>query len=303
MLILVIGIGITLFFSAALLIVLLQRRSTAETRLIGAVQGLQPASAVSGTGNAGTALLTEVTSVTERIRQTFGMTDTSAASRQLALAGYRKPEHVEIFYAVRLLLPAVIAVLVSLFVKDSTVFWFIAGVAAGYFAPDMWVSRQIRKRREAIQYALPDALDLLAICMEAGLGLDQALVRVGEELGSTHPQLSDEFALIGLEQRAGTPRIEAWRHMADRTKLEIVSAFVSMLVQTDKFGTPISKALGVFSDTLRTQRRQKAEELAAKTTVKMVFPLVLFIFPSMFIVLLAPAIISITHNMQKLFTA
>lgn len=302
MLILVVGIGLTLFLAAALVIIIVQRRSAAEARLLGAVQGMQPVS-TSPTGGQTIALLNEVTTATEKIRLTFGLTDTSAASRQLALAGYRKPEHVEIFYAVRLVLPAVVAILVSIFVKENTIFWFIAGTAGGYYAPDLWVSRQIRKRREAIKYALPDALDLLAICMEAGLGLDQALIRIGQELNSTHPQLSDEFSLIGLEQRAGTPRLDAWRHMADRTKLEIVSAFVSMLVQTDKFGTPISRALSVFSDTLRTQRRQKAEELAAKTTIKMVFPLVLFIFPSMFIVLLAPAIISISHNMQKLFSA
>jgi tight adherence protein C len=137
--------------------------------------------------------------------------------------------------------------------------------------------------------------------MEAGLGLDQALMRVGAELKDNHPDLSDEFNLISLEQRAGTPRIEAWRHTAERTKLEIISSFVSMLVQTDKFGTPISKALAVFSDSLRIQRRQKAEELAAKTTIKMVFPLVFFIFPSMFIVLLAPAFLSIIRNLQSLF--
>lgn len=303
MLIIIISIGLTLFFATTLVIVLFERRSAAEARLLDTVEGFKPvaAAAPATTFQPATTLITGVTSATEKLRRRVGITDTSAAARQLALAGYRQPYQVEIFYAVRLLLPAVTAIAVSLFVRDSTIFWFIVGVLVAYYLPDLFVTSLIRKRRERVRLGLPDALDLLAICMEAGLGLDQALMRVGGELAGTHPDLSDEFNLISLEQRAGTPRIEAWRHMAERTKLEIVSAFVSMLVQTDKFGTPISKALTVFSDSLRTQRRQKAEELAAKTTIKMVFPLVFFIFPSMFIVLLAPAVISIIHNMQHLF--
>jgi tight adherence protein C len=299
-LIVLISIGLTLFFATTLVIILLERRSAAEARLLDTVQGFKPVAA-STPAFQPAVIITEVSSAAEKLRRRVGITDTSAAAHQLALAGYRQPYHVEIFYAVRLLLPAVTAIAVSLFVHDSTIFWFVAGVLIAYYLPDLFVTSLIKKRRERVRLGLPDALDLLAICMEAGLGLDQALMRVGAELTDTHPDLADEFNLISLEQRAGTPRIEAWRHMAERTKLEIVSAFVSMLVQTDKFGTPISKALAVFSDSLRTQRRQKAEELAAKTTIKMVFPLVLFIFPSMFIVLLAPAVISIIHNMQTLF--
>ena len=292
------AVGITLFLSIALVLILFQRRSAAEARLVGAVQGFQETTVV----DQRQVLLSEVSSAAERLRRTVGLQNTSAAAKQLALAGYRLPEHVEIFYACRLLLPAVLAILVSLFISQNTFFWFIIALGAGYYLPEMWLSRQIRKRREAIRLALPDALDLLAICLEAGLGLDQALMRVGQELGVTHPELSDEFGIIGVEQRAGTPRLDAWRHMADRTGLEIVSSFVSMLVQTDRFGTPISKAMAVFSDSLRTQRRQAAEEMAAKTTVKMVFPLVFFIFPSMFIVLLAPALISIVHSMKGVFS-
>ena len=299
MLYIVIAAGLTIFFATTLLIVIFERRSSAEARLLDAVQGIKPVIATSNFRPA--AILTEISSATERIRRSVGITDTSSAARQLALAGFRQPYQVEIFYAVRLLLPAITAVLISVFIHENVIFWFIVGTIFAFYIPDLYVSRLIRQRRERVRLGLPDALDLLAICMEAGLGLDQALMRVGNELNDTHPDLSDEFNIISLEQRAGTPRIEAWRHMAERTKLEIISAFVSMLVQTDRFGTPISKALAVFSDSLRTQRRQKAEELAAKTTIKMVFPLVFFIFPSMFIVLLAPAFISIMHNMQSLF--
>jgi tight adherence protein C len=299
MLYIVIAAGLTLFFATTLLLVIFDRRSTAEARLIDAVQGVKPI--VTTSAFRPTTILAEITSATERVRRAVGITNTTNAARQLALAGYRFPYHVEVFYAVRLLLPAITAVLISLFVHKDVIFWFIVGTIVAFYLPDLYVSRLIRQRRDRVRLGLPDALDLLAICMEAGLGLDQALMRVGTELNDTHPDLSDEFNIITLEQRAGTPRIDAWRHMADRTKLEIVSSFVSMLVQTDRFGTPISKALAVFSDSLRTQRRQKVEELAAKTTVKMVFPLVFFIFPSMFIVLLAPAFLSIMHNLQTLF--
>ena len=299
MLYIVVAAGLTLFFAMALLILIFERRSSAEARLLDAVQGIKPVVTTSEFRPA--SLITGVSSATQRVRQSIGITDTSNAARQLALAGLRQPYHVEIFYALRLLLPAIAAVLVSLFIHSNVIFWFVVAIIIAFYAPGYWVSHLIQKRREHVRLGLPDALDLLAICMEAGLGLDQALMRVGAELGDTHPDLSDEFNIISLEQRAGTPRIDAWRHMAERTKLEIVSAFVSMLIQTDKFGTPISKALAVFSDSLRTQRRQKAEELAAKTTIKMVFPLVFFIFPSMFIVLLAPAFISILHNLQSLF--
>ena len=299
MLYIVVAAGLTLFFAMALLILIFERRSSAEARLLDAVQGIKPVVTTSEFRPA--SLIAGVSSATQRVRQSIGITDTSNAARQLALAGLRQPYHVEIFYAVRLLLPAMAAIFVSLFIHSNVIFWFVVAIIIAFYAPGYWVSHLIQKRREHVRLGLPDALDLLAICMEAGLGLDQALMRVGAELGDTHPDLSDEFNIISLEQRAGTPRIDAWRHMAERTKLEIVSAFVSMLIQTDKFGTPISKALAVFSDSLRTQRRQKAEELAAKTTIKMVFPLVFFIFPSMFIVLLAPAFISILHNLQSLF--
>ena len=299
MLYIVLAAGLTIFFATSLLILIFERRTSAEARLLDAVQGIKPV--IPAPAFRPATILTGISSASERLRHAVGITDTTSASRQLMLAGYRQPFHVEIFYAVRLLLPAITAVLISLFVHSNVIFWFIVGTIFAFYAPDLYVSRLIRQRRERVRLGLPDALDLLAICMEAGLGLDQALLRVGAELSDTHPDLSDEFNLISLEQRAGTPRIEAWRHMADRTKLEIISSFVSMLVQTDRFGTPISKALALFSDSLRIQRRQKAEELAAKTTIKMVFPLVFFIFPSMFIVLLAPAFISIMRNMQSLF--
>jgi tight adherence protein C len=215
---------------------------------------------------------------------------------KLTLAGFRKPEHVEIFTAVKLLLP-IVGIVVGTFFASNMVTAILVGAAAGFFVPDLVLSYLVTRRQTNIRIALPDALDLLVICMEAGLGIDQAMVRVGEEMAVTAPSLAEEFQIVNREQRAGKPRLDAWRSMAERLDIEFIRQFVTMLVQTERFGTPIAHALGVFADTLRSRRMQNAEEVAAKTGVKLLFPLVLFIFPSIFVVSLGPAII----NLQKMF--
>ena len=236
-----------------------------------------------------------------KIQKLFGGDANPDVVRRLMLAGYRKSSHIDAFLASRLVLPAVSGLLVAMFIKDNVIFIFIIAVMLSFFFPDFWLTYAINQRRERIQLSLPDTLDLLTICMEAGLGLDQSIVRIGTELELAHPEISEELLQINLEQRAGSPRIGAWRAMADRVGLESVRSFVNMLVQTERFGTPISRALGVFSESLRTQRRQKAEERAAKTTIKLVFPLVLFIFPSIFVVTAAPAVISLIDSFSKMF--
>jgi tight adherence protein C len=218
---------------------------------------------------------------------------------RLALAGYRRPAHADVFLGLRLAIPAILGVLVALFVPSATIFFFLIAVVFGFFIPDFWLSSAITRRRQKIKLSLPDGLDFLAICLEAGLGLDQGIIRMGNELRVSHPELSEEFVQINLEQRAGVARVQAWRSFADRVDLESVRSFVAMLVQTERFGTPISKSLGMFSDALRTARRQRAEELAAKTTIKLVFPLVFFIFPTMGIVVMLPPFISIVRNLQN----
>ena len=170
----------------------------------------------------------------------------------------------------------------------------------GFYLPDFWLSHAIQKRRDQIKLSLPDALDMLAVCMEAGLGLDQSIVRIGHEFGISHPQLSEEFLQVNFEQRAGVPRLAAWKSFADRVNIESARSFVAMLIQTDRFGTPLSKSLGAFSDALRTQRRQQAEEMAAKTTIKLVPPLVFFIFPAMGVVTVGPAVVTVMKNMRHL---
>jgi tight adherence protein C len=219
--------------------------------------------------------------------------------RRLMLAGYRKPAHVDIFLGARLVLPVLLGC-VSAILFSTNLFLFLINLVIGFFIPDFWLNFSVKKRRERIRLSLPDGLDLLAICIEAGLGLDQGIVRVGQELRVSHPDLSDELLQINLEQRAGATRIAAWQSFAGRADTESVRSFVAMLVQTDRFGTPIAKSLGSFSDTLRTQRRQKAEEMAAKTTIKLIPPLVFFIFPSIGIVILVPAAISILENLKHL---
>jgi len=221
--------------------------------------------------------------------------------RRLMLAGYRKPAHADVFAGARLAIPAALGLLVAGFLSSNVIMSFVIAVGAGFFLPDFWLKWATQRRIERIRLSLPDGLDFLAICLEAGLGLDQGIVRLGQELRVSHPELAEELLQINFEQRAGVSRVAAWKGFSDRVNLESVRSFVAMLVQTDRFGTAISKSLGAFSDSLRTQRRQKAEELAAKTTIKLLFPLALFIAPSMGIVLLGPAAIGIARYFQTVF--
>jgi len=165
----------------------------------------------------------------------------------------------------------------------------------GYIGPSFYLDRRVNTRKGAISRALPDALDLMVVCVEAGLGLDQAISRVGEEIKRPHPALSDELNLLAMELRTGVSRQEALRNFAHRTDMEEVRNLVALLVQTDRFGTSIGQALRVHSDAMRSTRRLRAEELAAKLPVKLLFPLIFFIFPSMFIVLLGPASIQMVR--------
>lgn len=167
----------------------------------------------------------------------------------------------------------------------------------GWFGPDLWVSRKIKLRQKKLRQALPDAMDLLVICVEVGLGLDQAMMRVAEELELSHPELSDEFQIVNLEMRMGKTRMDALRELADRTGLDDIKALVGILVQTDRFGTSIVQALRTYSDELRTKRRQRAEEAAAKVSVKMVPVLVFFIFPALLAVIIGPAVLQIMRNL------
>ncbi len=295
-------IGVTFLAVFGLIFLILSGRSPASARLM-EVTAQSSAAAVSTQAAAGESWLSpdRVAKVLSPIRAVLGAPKEEEITR-LASAGFRKPAHADIFYSMKLLTPALAVLATALLVKQNVFVWVVVAAAVGFLAPDLWLTQTVSKRRQRLRLSLPDALDLLVICMEAGLGLDSAIIRVGQELKISHADLSEEFLIVNLEQRAGKPRLEAWRAMAQRTGVESIRAFVHMLVQTERFGTPISKSLGTFADALRTKRRQQAEEMAAKTTIKLIPPLVLFIFPSLFIVLLGPAFLTIARSLAQAFS-
>ncbi|MGA3345754.1 MAG: type II secretion system F family protein [Terracidiphilus sp.] len=226
--------------------------------------------------------------------------EVSVILQRLQAAGFRDESAVKIFYGSKVLLPILLCLLalVTGAGSYSPFFIYVLAAALGFLAPDFWLGKRITSRQKKIRRGLPDVLDLLIICIEAGLSLDQATARSAVELKLAQPELCDELNIVVLEQRAGRPRGEAWKHLAERTDVDAVRNLTTMLVQAEQFGTSIAKTLRVHGDTLRTQRVQAVEEAAAKTTIKLLFPLVLFIFPSLFLVALGPAVISIMENFK-----
>jgi len=227
--------------------------------------------------------------------------ETSVIHQRLVRAGFRSETAINYFYSAKVLVPVTLVLLSTVTGLAEWNRFFIYGMslALGFLAPDFWLGRVITTRQSKIRRGLPDVLDLLVICIEAGLGMDQATARTADELRPAHPVISDELGIVVLEQRAGRPRSEAWRHLAERTAVEAVQNVTAVLIQSEKFGTSVAKNLRIHSDVMRTKRRQQIEEQAAKTTVKLVFPLVLFIFPSIFIVTLGPAGIMMMESFQK----
>jgi tight adherence protein C len=216
----------------------------------------------------------------------------------LIQAGYRDPRHLTMYVGSRVFMALVCLAGVVAVTGFSSLPLLVGIPAFGFFLPRFVLKRLIRDRQRRITLGLPDALDLTVICVEAGLALDQAMMRVGQDLHHAHPDLSDELHLVTLEMRAGKPRAEALRNLAERTGVDDIRALVATLVQTDRFGTSVAQALRVHSDSLRTERRQRAEEQAAKTTIKMVIPLVLFVLPSIIFVTLGPAMIQLYHTLK-----
>ena len=205
--------------------------------------------------------------------------DISRLRRRLMRAGYRTVPPVVIYFWAEITLPLVLGLGTLLFLGIQSG-WLLAAFLAvvGYLTPGLVLARLIAARKQELRNGLPDALDLLIVCVEAGSSLDQGVLKTSEELYVSYPKLADEFRTLNIEVRAGKPRIEAFRNLATRTGLDDVRALVAMLVQTDRFGTSIAEALRTLAQTLRTKRRQRAEERAAKIGVKLVFPLVFFLF-------------------------
>jgi tight adherence protein C len=223
--------------------------------------------------------------------------DVTRTRAWLIQAGLRESRHVSFYFGSRMILAFLGLAGVIAFSGLNSVPLLVCIPALGFFIPRFFLKRMIKDRQRRIRIALPDALDLTVICVEAGLALDQALMRVGKDLHHAHPDLSDEFHLVNLEMRAGKPRAEALRNLVDRTGVDDIRSLVGTLIQTDRFGTSVAQALRVHSDSLRTSRRQRAEEQAAKTTIKMVPPLVVFILLPFLFVTIGPALIQAYHSL------
>lgn len=228
---------------------------------------------------------------------------TGQVRERLVAAGYRTANAPSLFTAAQILLPAasIVVVLAAGGLAASSIACLVAAV--GYPLPDVALRHLVRRRRAVIAEALPDLLDLLVLCLESGCSLDQAILKTSEEMGLTFQPLADELTLVSNEIRAGKPRAEAFRHFADRTGVEEVRSLVSLLVQTDRYGTSVARALQINAELLRTQRRQDAEERAARASVKLVFPLVFLLFPAFYIVALGPAILQFVRVFVQVVSA
>ena len=214
-------------------------------------------------------------------------------------AGYRTMVAYKIYWMVRVCLPVLLGGLLYGYGKavgmpgQRITLLYVTSLILGLVFPNFFLRRKARKRQEEITDALPDGLDLLVVCVEAGLGINAAFVKITEEFQLTNPVLSEEFDIVNREMMAGKPRTDALRSLSDRTGVEDVKSLVAMLIQTEKLGTSLAQSLRVHSDSLRTRRRQRAEESAAKTTTKLIFPLAFLLFPAMFVVMLGPGVIQI----------
>ncbi len=228
----------------------------------------------------------------------------SRQERRLMQAGIRRKDGVVLFHGTQFAL-ALILLLISLAALPPsryTVAVAFGSILLGAALPDIGLSRFIDARKERIQLAIPDALDLTVVCVEAGLGLDQALLRIAEEIEDAYPDLSDEFRLRNIEVNMGRSRAEAFRNLAARTGVDDLKSLVAILIQSDRFGTSVGQALRVFADALRVKRQQRARERAAKLPIKMIPIMVFFIFPSIFVVVVGPAVVQIIRGLLPIFT-
>ena len=226
--------------------------------------------------------------------------------KKLMHAGYRSPNAPMLYRAVQLLslafFPAVVALVCAILGRplSSAAFWILAAFVVGFMLPRYALRRLIKGRQLRVQWGLADALDLLVVSIEAGLGLNAGLVRVGEELKEVHPDICDELVITNMEIRVGRDRAEALRNLAERTGVDDLRSLCGMLIQADRFGTSIARAVRVYADSLRTKRRQRAEQAAQKAAVKLLFPLACFLFPTLFIALLGPAFINLMDTFSKM---
>ncbi|HYE64485.1 MAG TPA: type II secretion system F family protein [Pyrinomonadaceae bacterium] len=226
--------------------------------------------------------------------------------RQLMQAGFRAHNAPMIFRAAQVAslvgLPGAVAMVCTAIGRplESVFIWVLFAFVAGFFLPRYVLNRMVRNRQQRVQWGLADALDLMVVSIEAGLGLNAAMLRVSDELKGVHPDISEEFEMANLEIRVGREREEALRNLAERTGVDDLRSLVAMLIQADRFGTSVARAVRIFSDSLRTKRRQRAEQAAQKAAVKLLFPLACFLFPTLFIAILGPAFLSLMDTFSQM---
>jgi tight adherence protein C len=229
--------------------------------------------------------------------------DVTIMQRKLIRAGFRGPNALKILYGAKLGLGVLLPVLATFLVATATleaerkIIFVLLAAVAGFFGPNEYVKIVSKKRQKEIRRGMPNSLDLLVVCVESGLGLDQAILQVSKELDKAHPEISEEFALVNLELKAGKRRVEALRNLADRTAVEELKKLVAVLIQADRFGTGIAQSLRGHADFMRVQARQVAEEKAAKLGVKLVFPIFFCILPSLFVVTVGPVAVKIVREL------
>jgi tight adherence protein C len=222
----------------------------------------------------------------------------SEIRRMFFKAGYRKEGAAPLFFGLKVFLALLLFAGATM---AKVVFWpdvpssrftyiLFTSIFAGFYLPNLWIKLRIARRKEQIQHGIPDALDLMVVCVEAGVGLDAAINKVSDEIKTAHPELADELRLVNLEIRAGKQRQEALKNLVWRTDSDDLSSLVTLLIQTEKFGTSVAQALRVHSDGMRTRRYQRAEEIAQKLPIKLIFPLALFILPMFLLIVLGPAV-------------
>ncbi|HEX8423896.1 MAG TPA: type II secretion system F family protein [Pyrinomonadaceae bacterium] len=253
-----------------------------------------------------------ITALAERIAQPLHrLAPPSAAEakklqKQLMQAGYRSPNAPIVYRAIQISTligyPAMVALGCALMARplSGAMLWILSAFIKGFFLPRYALRKMVKNRQQRVRWGLADALDLMVVSIEAGLGLNAAIVKVGEELREVHPDISDEFDLTNLEIRVGRDRDEALRNLAERTGVDDLRSLVAMLIQADRFGTSIARAVRVYADSLRTKRRQRAEQAAQKAAVKLLFPLACFLFPTLFIAILGPAALNLIDSFAKM---
>jgi tight adherence protein C len=229
--------------------------------------------------------------------------DVTVMQRRLIRGGYRNPNALKILYGAKVLFAVLLPSMVAIFVVNSSAdptnkfAALLASVAIGFFGPNEYVRMSAKRRQKQVQRGLANALDLMVVCVESGLGLDQAILQVAKELENAHPEISEELAIVNFELKAGKRRAEALRNLADRTAVEDLKKLVAVLIQADRFGTGVAQSLRAHSDYMRVQARQVAEEKAAKLGVKLVFPIFFCILPSLFVVTVGPVVMKILREL------